>query len=70
MEILDEGMVNLVKSNDIRSTRTALYRHYDDTSKPNWADYVLVSRDIKVKDFRVLSDIASDHSALYLEFEI
>ncbi len=70
MKILDEGMINLVKERKVESTRTVLYRHYDNLDQPNLADYILISPDIKVKDFRVLPDIASDHSALYLEFEL
>ncbi len=69
MRILEEGMINLIKDYKVKSTRTILYRNYDDP-QPNLADYILVSPDIKVKDFKVLPDIASDHSALYLEFEV
>lgn len=62
MEILDFGMRNLIAENNIYSTRTSLY------GKPEqFADYVLVSPNVVVKNFKVLTDIVSDHSPLYLE---
>jgi len=60
----DIGLRNLIKEHHITSTRTSFYK------KPEkFADYALVSRDIEVKDFKVLPDEVSDHNALYLEFE-
>jgi len=59
----DIGLRNLIKENNITSTRTSYY------IKPEkFADYVFVSQNIKVEIFKVLSDKVSDHSALYLEF--
>ncbi len=69
MRIVEEGMKNLVKEEKVKSTRTVLYRHYDDPNEPNFADYILVSPKINIKHFAVLPDIVSDHSPLYLEFE-
>ena len=66
--ILEKGMKNLVKENHIESTRTLLYRHYDDPNEPNFADYMLTSPEIKVERFEVLPDLVSDHAPLYLEF--
>lgn len=60
----DFGLRNLVKENDITSTRTSFY-----TKPEKFADYALVSDEIAVKDFKVLPDEVSDHSPLYLEFE-
>jgi endonuclease/exonuclease/phosphatase family metal-dependent hydrolase len=58
----DVGLVNLIKKFNITSTRTSFY------NKPvKFADYCLVSKDIKVKDFKVLPDEVSDHSPLYIE---
>jgi len=68
LQILEKGMRNLVKDYKIQSTRTPLYRHYENPSEPNFADYILVSPDVKVKRFEVLSDMVSDHAALFLEF--
>ncbi|KND48696.1 MAG: hypothetical protein AB198_00020 [Parcubacteria bacterium C7867-003] len=65
MTILDQGMINLIKEYKIETTRN---RHYPRGEK--FADYILVSKDIKVNDFKVLPDEVSDHCALYLDFEI
>lgn len=60
-----EGMINLVSESGVTSTRTSLY------PKPErFADYIFISPRIKVKDFKVLPDVVSDHSPLYLDFEI
>lgn len=61
--ILEQGMRNLVKEYGITNTRTS---HY--TKPDKFADYVLVSPDIQVKDFNVLPDVVSDHSPLYVEW--
>ncbi|MCL5733730.1 MAG: endonuclease/exonuclease/phosphatase family protein [Patescibacteria group bacterium] len=68
MKILNKGMINLIDKNKIPSTRTILYRHFDDPSEPNFADYILISPDVNVVRFEVLPDVVSDHSPLYLEF--
>lgn len=60
--ILEKGMRNLVKEYGVTSTRTSLYE------KPGkFADYIFVSPDVEVKDFKVLPDEVSDHSALQLD---
>ena len=59
------GMRNLIKEFNIVSTRSS---HY--TKPVRFADYTLVSRDIKVNEFKVLPDEVSDHLAMYLDFEI
>jgi len=60
----DFGLRNLIKEYNITSTRTSFY-----TKAEKFADYALTSKEITVKDFKVLSDEVSDHSPLYLEFE-
>ena len=55
------GLINLIKEHGIKSTRTSLY-----TKAEKFADYVFVTPDIKVKDFKVLPDEVSDHTALLL----
>ncbi|MBP9732545.1 MAG: endonuclease/exonuclease/phosphatase family protein [Candidatus Magasanikbacteria bacterium] len=63
LAILEEGMVNLVKEYEITSTRSSLY------PKPErFADYILVSPDVAVTDFRVLPDEVSDHLVLQVDF--
>lgn len=64
LKILEEGMINLVKEHNIFSTRSAFFQHSN-----KFADYVLVSPEIKVNDFKVLNEIVSDHLALCLDFE-
>lgn len=59
------GMRNLVTEYNVQSTRTELYK------KPlQFADYIFVSSGIKVNDFKVLPDVVSDHSPLFLDFEL
>lgn len=70
LSILEKGMRNLIKEYKLDSTRTVLYRGYSDPQKPNFADYILVSPDIRVEDFKVLPDVVSDHSPLFLEFDV
>jgi exonuclease III len=67
MKIIEEesNVRNLIREFGISSTRTKFYNR----TPEQYADYVFVSRGIKVKDFKVLPDEVSDHSPLYLEFE-
>jgi endonuclease/exonuclease/phosphatase family metal-dependent hydrolase len=58
------GLRNLIKENNITSTRTSFY-----TKEHKYADYVFVSEGINVNEFKVLPDEVSDHCALYLDFE-
>ncbi|KKU05473.1 MAG: Endonuclease/exonuclease/phosphatase [Parcubacteria group bacterium GW2011_GWA2_45_30] len=63
IRILEDGMRNLVKEYGITSTRSHYY-----TKDGKFADYILVSPEVEVKDFKVLPDVVSDHLPLYLEF--
>ncbi|CAM3015153.1 endonuclease/exonuclease/phosphatase family protein [Legionella worsleiensis] len=63
MRILEQGMNNLIKTYNIRSTRTRFY-----TKEEKFADYILTSPEIKVNDFKVMADEVSDHSPLLLDF--
>ena len=63
LDILEDGMRNLIKENKVASTRSHYYKK--DTKH---ADYILVSNDIKVKKFEVLQDVVSDHLPLFLDF--
>jgi len=65
---IEAGLRNLVRDYGVTSTRTPLYRHYENPAEPNFADYVLPSRDLSVKRFEVLPDIVSDHAPLFVEF--
>ena len=58
------NLVNLITKYGITSTRTSYYQ------KPlKFADYILVTPGVRVRDFRVLPDEVSDHAALYLDFD-
>lgn len=65
----EAGFRNLVKESKIETTRSSLYdikwRKID-----KFADYIFVSKDVKVNDFKVMEDEVSDHLPLYLEFEV
>lgn len=61
--ILEEGMRNLIKENQITSTRSATYEGIT-----NFADYILVSPEVKVEEFKVIDTSISDHLPLFLKF--
>ncbi|HKN29889.1 MAG TPA: endonuclease/exonuclease/phosphatase family protein [Roseiarcus sp.] len=58
------GLRNLVAEFGVTSTRTSFYPRPE-----RFADYVLVSGGVVVRDFRVLPDEVSDHAPLLLEFD-
>ena len=62
MKILEEGMNNLIRSYNVRCTRTRLY-----TKEEPYADYILTTG-ISIKNFEVLPHEVSDHTPLLLEF--
>lgn len=64
LEIIDEGMRNLIRENGITSTRNHHFPYPD-----QFCDYILVENDVKVTKFEVLQDEVSDHLALALDFE-
>ena len=65
VKILEKSMRNLVRENKITATRSSLTPE----RKGRFADYAFVSDKIKVKNFKVLNELVSDHLPLYLEFE-
>lgn len=62
ISIVQKGMRNLIEDYGIKSTRTSYYNQDN-----KFADYVFVSPDLNISDFKVLPDEVSDHSPLYLE---
>jgi exonuclease III len=66
MKILEADLCNLITDFGVTGTRTPLYRNFDDPSEPNFADYILVSRSVRVKRFAVMPDLVSDHAPLRL----
>jgi endonuclease/exonuclease/phosphatase family metal-dependent hydrolase len=63
MHIIEQGMINLITLNKVRSTRTRFYK-----KEEKYADYILTSPEITVNQFTVLNDEVSDHAPLYLDF--
>lgn len=63
MRILEEGRRNLIKEFNIGTTRNQNYKREE-----KHADYILVSPDVEVIDFKVIKNILSDHYPLLLEF--
>lgn len=63
MAILEQGgLRNLIREYGVTSTRTHFYEFPE-----KYADYIFVSPGINIKEFKVLPEVVSDHSALYLE---
>lgn len=63
LQMLEQGMNNLVKAYNVSSTRTSLY-----TKAERFADYILTSPEIKVNMFEVLKHEVSDHAPLLIDF--
>ena len=64
LAIIDENMKNLIREYGITSTRNRFFPYPD-----KFADYIIVDKNIRVNDFRVLQDEVSDHLALLLDFD-
>jgi endonuclease/exonuclease/phosphatase family metal-dependent hydrolase len=65
IRMIDSKFRNLVSENGVTSTRTELHVRTE-----KYADYVFIARDISVCEFKVLSDIVSDHAPLFIDFEV
>ena len=63
--MIKEGMNDLVYMHNVSSTRTSLYG-----KEEKFADYIFTSPEIKINEFKVLPHEVSDHSPLYLDFEV
>lgn len=64
MLILEKGMRNLIKESNISTTRNSLYKR-----KEKYADYILISQGISVRNFKVIDLTVSDHLPLFLDFQ-
>lgn len=63
------GMRNLIKTYKIKNTRNSIsWARYN--NRQSYADYAFVSKEIKVKDFKVPYTLASDHLPMILDFQI
>lgn len=63
LKIVSAGMTDLISKYEIESTRTSLYEKNE-----RFADYIFTSSNLSIKDFKVLPEEVSDHSALLLKF--
>lgn len=64
MLILEKNMTNLIKKYGVTTTRNHFYNKPD-----KFADYILISPEVNIKDFKVLQDTVSDHLPLLIEFD-
>lgn len=62
---LENIMRNLVREGNYNKTRNSNYKNLETLP---FADYVFISKNLKIKDFKVLEDEVSDHLALLLDF--
>jgi len=62
---LENQLQNLVKDGGFKTTRNSNYSKFETLP---FADYVFASKNIKINQFKVLSDEVSDHLALLLDF--
>ena len=67
ISMIDSDMRDLIKEFKIKSTRSHYYANMEKYAD-YIADYIFVSRDIKVNDFKVITDEVSDHLPLLLDF--
>jgi exonuclease III len=58
------GLRNLIKEYNVKSTRSSFY-----TKPIRHADYVFISKKLKLNSFKVLPDEVSDHLAMFLDVE-
>jgi endonuclease/exonuclease/phosphatase family metal-dependent hydrolase len=65
LKMLEKDMENLIKIYNFSSTRTRFYE-----KEERFADYILTSPEVQVNDFCVLKDEVSDHSPLFLDFQV
>lgn len=61
------GLKNLIKENNITTTRTSLYSKREVSP---FADYTFVSKGVEVKSFEIMPDEVSDHAAMKLVINI
>jgi endonuclease/exonuclease/phosphatase family metal-dependent hydrolase len=64
LAVLEDGMRNLIKETGVMSTRSNLYK-----KEIKFADYILVSPEVQIENFRVMQDVVSDHLPLLVEFD-
>ena len=65
MKLLEQNLKNLIVEFGITSTRSKLHKR---TNK--YADYIMVSEEIKINKFEAMDENVSDHLPLLLDFRI
>lgn len=71
IRVLDQlGLTNLTKDYKVQTTLSAAHRAPENDRNSVPCDYIFVSKDVQVNDFRVSEELISDHKALILEFNI
>jgi len=63
INIIKEGLRDLITESKVTSTRTSLY-----AKDSKFADYIFTNTYIKALEFSVLPHVVSDHAPLYLKF--
>ena len=64
LAMIKGGMRDLIKENNVQSTRSKLFPLAN-----KFSDYIFVSPEVTVNQFKVLDDTISDHLPMLLEFE-
>jgi len=64
---LERTMKNLMNGSPFTTTRSSYYKNRE---KLPFADYIFLSQDITVNDFRVIPDEISDHLPLLVQFSV
>lgn len=59
----EKNMINLINKFSIKNTRSKLHIRSD-----KFADYILITPDIKLNEFKLIHEDISDHLPLYLNF--
>lgn len=65
IRLLEENMKNLIIEFGITSTRSSLHKR-----KQKFADYIMISDEIKVNKFEAINENVSDHLPLLLDFSV
>lgn len=68
--VLENGLKNLIKDFQIKSTRNTLSQAMYPGDPQHFADYVFVSPDVEVKSFKVPYNEVSDHLPMVLVFSL
>lgn len=66
----DLGLKNLTLAYKVTTTLSSAHRAPDKDRSSVACDYIFVSNEVRVLDFRVSDELVSDHKALILEFDI